>query len=158
MILDVARMDPEGEDFEGDDPLEILQWDFEKDDIFFPTAPVHYRLHAAVCGSEVLVTGSVSTRFGGMCTRCGGPLDIEVREDEVCVSFPVEGQDPQIDLTEEERVSILLALPYNPVCRPDCEGICPRCGKRLADGPCGCGDTPGGPWESLGSLFPSQQN
>lgn len=141
MILDVARMNPLGEDFEGDDPVEILEWDFEKDHIFYPVAPVHYRFHAQLCGSEILVTGSVSTRFGGMCTRCGGDLDIEVREDEVCQSYPyAEGTDQQVDLTPEERISIILALPDNPVCSPDCLGVCPRCGHRLAEGPCDCSE------------------
>lgn len=141
MILDVPRMDPDGETFEGDDPVEILEWDLERDNIFYPVAPVHYRLHAQIAGAEILVTGSVSTRFGGMCTRCGGPLDIEVREDEVCQSFPyVPGSDQQVDLTPEERISIILALPAHPVCRPDCPGVCPRCGHRLAEGPCGCSE------------------
>lgn len=141
MILDVARMDPEGEDFEGDDPVEALEWDFERDHIFYPVAPVHYRLHAQIAGDEVLVTGSVSTRFGGTCTRCGGPLDIEVREDEVCQSYPYQkGADQKVDLTPEERISIILALPANPVCRPDCLGVCPRCGHRLEEGPCGCSE------------------
>lgn len=139
MIIDVARMDPEGEDFEGDDPVEILEWNLEEEDLFYPIAPVHYCFHAQVTGDEILVTGSVSTRFGGTCTRCGGPLDIEVREDEVCQSYPYEeGTDQRVDLTPEQRISILLALPANPVCRPDCLGLCPRCGHRLEDGPCDC--------------------
>lgn len=142
MILDVARMDLEGEDFEGEDPLEILEWDFEAEHLFYPVAPVRYRLHAQLTGDEILVTGSVWTRFGGMCTRCGGELDIEVREDEVCQSYPYEeGTDQKVDLTPEERISILLALPANPVCRSDCPGVCPTCGHRLDDGPCGCSNT-----------------
>jgi uncharacterized protein len=84
-----------------------------------------------------------------MCTRCGGPLDIEVRDDELCQSFPVTGPDPQIDLSEEERISIILALPDNPVCAPDCAGVCPRCGHRLADGPCGCKPESNPVWDIL---------
>ena len=151
MILDVARMDPEGEDFEGEDPADILEWRPE-DDIFYPVAPVRYRFHAKIVGDEVLVTGAVSTRFGGMCTRCAGPLDIEVRDDEFCQLFPVTGPDPQIDLTAEERVSILLALPDNPVCAPDCAGVCPRCGHRLAEGPCGCTAETHPAWDALDGL------
>jgi uncharacterized protein len=150
MILDVARMDPDGEDVEGEDPVEILEWDFGREHLFYPVAPVRYRFHAQLAGREVLVTGSVATRFGGMCTRCGGPLDIEVRDDEFCQSFPYEeGADQRLDLTSEERISILLALPANPVCRPDCPGVCPRCGRRLADGPCDCTPEGSSVWDAL---------
>ena len=148
MILDVARMDPDGEDFEGEDPVAILEWRPE-DDIAYPVSPVGYRFHAKMAGDEVLVTGSVWARFGGMCTRCGGPLDIEVRDDEFCQSFPVSGPDPQIDLAEEERISVVMALPQNPVCSPDCPGVCPRCGHRLAEGPCGCQPEQNPVWDIL---------
>ena len=38
------------------------------------------------------------------------------------------------DITEE----LLLSLPMVHLCREDCPGLCPKCGKRLADGDCGC--------------------
>ena len=75
MILDVARMDPDGEDFEGEDPVEILDWRPE-DDIFYPVAPVRYRFHAKMVGDEVLVTGHVSTRFGGNITAIGSTANL----------------------------------------------------------------------------------
>ncbi len=33
---------------------------------------------------------------------------------------------------------IALRLPPYHLCREDCPGLCPKCGRRLADGPCGC--------------------
>ena len=47
-------------------------------------------------------------------------------------------------MTSDLREAILLALPSNPVCADDCPGLCPRCGKRLAEGPCGCAGGPEG--------------
>ena len=32
----------------------------------------------------------------------------------------------------------VLALPYKPLCRPDCKGLCPQCGTNLNNGPCAC--------------------
>lgn len=43
---------------------------------------------------------------------------------------------PDADIMEE----ISLELPPFTLCSPDCPGLCPKCGKRLADGPCGCKD------------------
>lgn len=47
-----------------------------------------------------------------------------------------------IDLTEPVRENLFLAVPMKPLCREDCPGLCPRCGKNLKDGPCGCEDVP----------------
>ena len=33
------------------------------------------------------------------------------------------------------RDAVVLALPLNPVCDPECPGLCPECGARLADDP-----------------------
>jgi uncharacterized protein len=33
---------------------------------------------------------------------------------------------------------VLLALPLKIVCRDDCKGLCPQCGKNLNEGPCAC--------------------
>ena len=41
---------------------------------------------------------------------------------------------PDADIIEE----ISLALPPFDLCDPACPGLCPKCGRRLADGDCGC--------------------
>jgi uncharacterized protein len=43
----------------------------------------------------------------------------------------------EIDLAEAVREHVLLNLPLRPLCRPDCAGLCPVCGKNLNQGPCG---------------------
>jgi len=42
-----------------------------------------------------------------------------------------------LDLTEPIREQVILSLPMRPLCRPDCAGLCPTCGKNLNEGPCG---------------------
>jgi uncharacterized protein len=46
--------------------------------------------------------------------------------------------DEQIDLEPVLREQLILALPYAPLCREDCKGLCARCGKDLNEGPCSC--------------------
>ena len=46
----------------------------------------------------------------------------------------------KLDLSEQVREALLLELPIAPHCREDCEGLCPRCGADLNDGPCACQD------------------
>ncbi len=51
--------------------------------------------------------------------------------------FPI-GPNGILDLTAALREQILLDLPMRPLCKPDCLGLCPVCGKNLNEGPCDC--------------------
>lgn len=103
------------------------------------------RLEAVMEG--VLVSGEVACEVAGECGRCLGaldaPLTVEVQElfvypDRV-VAEPEEDDDlPELvgDLLDLEpllRDAIVTALPFQPLCRLDCPGLCPTCGVRLAD-------------------------
>jgi uncharacterized protein len=43
-----------------------------------------------------------------------------------------------IDLNEAVRQYFLMALPLKPLCRENCTGLCPSCGKNLNESPCDC--------------------
>lgn len=98
------------------------------------------------------------------CRRCLAPVDVPVRESMGLV-FATQGADegddscyliPErtkvLDLTEALREEVLLALPRFVECRPDCRGLCPRCGANLNDGPCGCASTTDPRWDALRTL------
>lgn len=57
----------------------------------------------------------------------------------------VEVKDDTLDLDELLREDILLELPTKFLCREDCRGLCPVCGKNWNEGPCGCGASEGDP-------------
>ena len=44
-------------------------------------------------------------------------------------------EDDLLDLEPLLRDAVVLALPFQPLCQPDCPGLCPDCGARLADDP-----------------------
>lgn len=140
MILPVSALGPDGVDLEGEDPVEAFDWVDSPREVVHPAGPLRWKLHAALFGRELVVTGRAEAPFEGVCCRCGGPL-ARVWGDSVSLSreLPDEGVS-EVDLTSELRETILLALPNNPLCAEDCPGLCPRCGKRRADGPCGCAD------------------
>lgn len=62
------------------------------------------------------------------------PFDSEA--DELIVSL-VDGA-PEINLAGLLWEEFVLALPVRPLCKPDCKGLCPDCGKNLNEGPCSC--------------------
>ncbi|HIZ56920.1 MAG TPA: DUF177 domain-containing protein [Firmicutes bacterium] len=49
-------------------------------------------------------------------------------------------EDLRLDLDELMLSDILLSLPSKMLCRQDCAGLCPHCGKNLNDGSCDCTD------------------
>jgi uncharacterized protein len=50
-----------------------------------------------------------------------------------------------IDLTPVLREYMLLEVPFSPLCRPDCKGLCPQCGNNLNETTCQHEDETGDP-------------
>lgn len=50
--------------------------------------------------------------------------------------YPIEGY--AADLTKPVTDALILELPMRFLCRPDCKGLCPVCGKNRNGGNCGC--------------------
>jgi uncharacterized protein len=60
-----------------------------------------------------------------------------------------------LDLAPMVREQIILAAPMHPLCREECRGLCPRCGKDLNEGSCRCpAESRGGPFDVLRTLRP----
>ena len=59
----------------------------------------------------------------------------EVGEDDLGVSYY---KDDAVDLSEIVREQFYLALPMKPLCREDCKGLCPVCGKNRNREACTC--------------------
>ena len=58
-----------------------------------------------------------------------------------------------IDLDEDVRQTVLVAVPLKLLCRENCKGLCPTCGKNLNEGPCECKPEPSDSrWDALSSL------
>ena len=98
----------------------------------------------------LVMQGSLWTTIYGICDRCAGefhrkvefPIDVclvtelhnEENEDEWV--FPLEGDSA--DLDDIVRTVFVLNLDSKLLCKEDCKGLCPKCGKNLNDGPCNC--------------------
>lgn len=111
------------------------------------------------------------------CSRCLGPfsrtLSVELDEEyfpEVDVKtgyrmiLPDDwealyiGSDHNLDLTEGTRQATLASLPLKPLCKPDCVGICDRCGCDRNQEPCDCYNRHVDPrWASLRAFLDDQQ-
>jgi uncharacterized protein len=135
-------------------------------------SPVELDLRLEVVMEGVLVTGTATADLAGECARCLEPIsdEIEVRFQELFV-YEDQGVDPdeelevsmlQNDLVDLEpllRDAVVLALPFQPLCRDDCPGLCTECGARLADDPDHAHDAPVDPrWAALSELTGPEQS
>jgi len=98
----------------------------------------------------LVMTGKISTTIHGVCDRCaadftqtvGFPIDVvlvtelsnEENEDEWV--FPLEGDSA--DLEDIVRTVFVLNMDSKLLCKPDCKGICCRCGRNLNHEACSC--------------------
>jgi uncharacterized protein len=101
------------------------------------------RLESVVEG--VLVSGSATVEVRGECVRCLGEIsdELEVDIQELYVYPGVEPDDDlasrvEGDLIDVEpllRDEVVLDLPFQPLCRDDCLGLCVECGANLNENP-----------------------
>jgi len=118
LIIDVARLDPEGEELEGEVDIVDIDEEFVK-----PFGGVRYRLNAQVFGTELLVRGHLEQDFDLVCSRCGKDFDTTIKVDDFTTSVEIAEDTQEVDLTADARDSILLTLPTYPVCDDACPGI-----------------------------------
>lgn len=111
---------------------------------------------------DVEVSGSVTVAWHDACRRCLTPLDHRraITLDERYAQQPSEPDtfpihNGRIDLDEAVRQTVLLAVEDAPLCRPDCEGLCPICGADRSAVTCGCVvDVRDDRWSALDQLRP----
>ncbi|MCL2494116.1 MAG: DUF177 domain-containing protein [Oscillospiraceae bacterium] len=107
------------------------------------------------------VAGQVKNRAGIVTLEGGASIVLDVRCDRCAESFEYRARVPlahtlvlsrnredsdELILLEDTRFSpdtlawedIVLSLPPKMLCRPDCAGLCRRCGANLNEGPCQC--------------------
>ncbi|MFC4305906.1 YceD family protein [Cohnella boryungensis] len=117
-----------------------------------PLAPMQYDVKAKAADDRIVVSGQLSCDVGMRCSRC-----LETIEETIRVpfeeTFRVVGEDAEADEEDDEAVPVkeeridlapylleefVVQLPYAPLCKEDCQGLCPECGTNLNEQSCGC--------------------
>lgn len=147
LIVDVARLDSEGESFSGETTPDMLELDADR--LYKPLGGIVFEIQVEQIGSELLARGRVSHRLQCVCSRCAEEFVLEVVEPAFFVDYPLEETTDYVDLTPAMREAIILSLPGYPVCREECKGLCARCGANLNRETCSCGPATDGPWAAI---------
>jgi uncharacterized protein len=120
------------------------------------------RLTAAGPG-QFYWSGQLVTSVAANCRRCLKEITLAVEAPlEVLFTEQADTDDPLarviparatvVDLSEPIREELILAVPEYALCRDDCRGLCPHCGKDLNVGPCACAPEPDARWAALEAL------
>lgn len=134
---------------------ELLQFEYEfslaSTDIngVFPfTSPVAAKGTIKHFAGAAKMEAEVSFDFSITCDRCQTQIDsrYRFRFEHLLVSELndednddlIEVENQQVDLDELLRADILLELPTKYLCKPDCKGLCPKCGKNRNSESCDC--------------------
>ncbi len=148
------------------DHLDLADVDFEFE------GPVGVTLRVVRSLQMFTVSGSLGATVRGECCRCLAEARAPVRaqmqfllqrkeatEDEVAAvaeEDEVEIVDPgvkEVDLVERLHDALVLEMPLRIYCKPDCLGLCPRCGEDRNRVACSCADQVDDPrWEVLARL------
>ncbi len=108
--------------------------------------------------------GTLAAEIATECRRCLAPVRVPIAADIGALfsqdagaaddpdSYPLAPHAVAVDLRPAVREELALAAPAFVLCREECRGLCPRCGKDLNAGPCGCAPAPDPRWRALADL------
>jgi uncharacterized protein len=127
----------------------------------------HHGKHEVV--QDIRVKGKLDTSMEVACARCLDPVVHQVDRNFDLLYRPlgIDSGHEELSVTDAEaeigyyqnggllledtlREQVLLALPLKTICREDCKGLCPHCGKNLNENQCSCVDEVEDPrWSAL---------
>jgi uncharacterized protein len=122
--------------------------------------------------ADIRLRGHWAGNFQVPCARCVEPVEIPLQADFDLIFRPAAAdaepaersitapeteigyyQEDSLALEDVLREQVLLSLPVRTLCKPDCKGLCPRCGADRNSQPCSCDVGPSDPrWEALAGL------
>jgi uncharacterized protein len=125
-------------------PIEAESYSLEKE---FPVENLHGTISLARTHNGIRSITDVHAVTDSECGRCLEPfkqdLHTEFEENFTFENRPLSEEeliipeDGNIDFEPLIREYLVLEMPYKPVCRPDCKGLCVICGQNLNEKDCG---------------------
>jgi uncharacterized protein len=159
LVIEISQIPPEG--LELDEPLDPASVHVEGEGDFTLDRGGRLRAHVELVDStSVHVRGHLSAPLNLECGRCLEPFFFRLEQDLDLFYLPHRPDDDQeeedeveltdrdmvvgyykgdrLDLGEVVREQCFLALPLKRLCREECRGRCPSCGRNRNMESCGC--------------------
>jgi uncharacterized protein len=134
MKISLSKISREG--LEVSEELAAKELELNTEEIQFVSS---IKATAQVTRQQNLVNVSVElrSRTRKTCSRCLQEF-IDDFNQSCKITTEVGPNQEFLDVTDNIREDILLNYPLKILCKQDCRGLCPICGKNLNDGDCGC--------------------
>ncbi len=113
--------------------------DLETDIVKF-LGPLKVRAEVSRITNAVTVELGLSGSTHLRCSRCLSEFKVNLNKN-IRLNYQVNKAQPLIDLDQDIKEEIILDYPIKPLCKPDCKGLCAKCGKNLNEGGCSCATT-----------------
>jgi len=151
-----------------DEPISKVTAEFQPGEIDLGDEPIILKDKIRFEGSlekhiyRVEIDGNIKAKAEINCGRCLAPLEtelnfsfkssfipaefetqekeVEVTGDDLDVEFYNPDRGDEIDLAELVREQIILNLPQTTLCKPDCQGLCAKCGENKNEKNCDCSE------------------
>ncbi len=109
--------------------------------------PLRGQFRASHTTQGIMIRGRLYSNAVVDCARCNEPFEYKVTL-ELDDHFYLRDEGPPdafrisdagvLDLGPLVREEAISAVPMQPICRPDCQGLCIDCGQNLNEADCGC--------------------
>lgn len=101
-------------------------------------SPIRITANVSKVSDVVRVNVTWDALMHTSCSRCLNEFEIDFKKNNIELNYPVDRSQPLIELNTDIRDEIILDYPVKPLCKPDCKGLCLKCGKNLNEGKCSC--------------------
>ena len=134
MKIKINQIPPEG--LQVEEQADARALDLETEIIKF-RAPLAIKAEISRITNAVIANLSVVGRIYFNCSRCLEESEAALKKD-FQLHYLLDKGDVEIDFDPDIRQEIIIDYPIKPLCRPDCLGLCVKCGKSLNEGKCNC--------------------
>jgi uncharacterized protein len=153
MIINVNKISPAG--YALNDTIDVDNAHLLEDESFFLEG-LTYQIFFKRQDQRIQAQGKIKTGVSLVCVRCLEQFELKINSRFDIILFPKEMIDPRSTALDEEELEYIfyendqidlekilveqvnLFVPFKPVCKNECRGICPKCGTNLNHGTCSC--------------------
>jgi uncharacterized protein len=153
MIINVNKISDSG--YALNDTVDIDNSQLLEDESFFIQG-IEYQIFFKRQNQRIQAQGKIRTAISLVCVRCLEQFELKINSRFDIILFPKEMVDQRSTALEDEELEYIfyendqidlekilieqvnLFIPFKPVCKADCKGICPSCGASLNRGVCAC--------------------
>ncbi len=152
MVVDLSNLlDETTVSIHFDEAIDLEKIDANGRDLYF-TQPIKVSGDIYKVSRDLFIEGQIICKYKENCARCLKEFEQEIKTslsgklvniasidevedtDEVIIRY----ENKKLDIKDAVIKEIILKLPMKSLCKSNCKGICPKCGKDLNTGECDC--------------------